>query len=84
MSQSPEVDRRDFIKVTGGAIAATAAIGGASEVAAAQTTKIAFAGSDSLCHGPGWETFNLTLSSNRLGMCKLRNGGNGNRISQQS
>jgi len=60
MNMPEHIDRREFIKVTGGAIAAGAAVsaGLPLEVQAATGESITFSGPDSLCHGPGWETFN--------------------------
>jgi hypothetical protein len=60
MSNDQQIDRRKFIKVTGGAIAATAAVtsGISSEAHAATGKMIKFTGPDSLFHGTGWETLN--------------------------
>lgn len=55
-----QIDRREFIKVTGGAIAVTAAVAGGIPAAAqaASSNTIQFKGPDSLFHGTGWETLN--------------------------
>ncbi len=60
MSHHEEIDRRKFIQVTGGAIAATAAVSAGLPVEARTVNEnvVKFSGPDSLCHGPGWETFN--------------------------
>ncbi|MBG85841.1 MAG: hypothetical protein CMO80_02945 [Verrucomicrobiales bacterium] len=65
MSSTPEnageICRREFLKITGAA-AATAAVMPqlATSKAAVDSMKkvVRFDGPDSLCHGPGWETFN--------------------------
>lgn len=59
MNEQNPIDRRKFLKVTGGTVAATAALSaGLPNVAEAQSNVITFSGPDSLCHGPGWETLN--------------------------
>ena len=60
MSSSNKIDRREFIKVTGGGIVAGAAVSAGLPLSgqAAAGNVIKFAGPDSLYHGPGWETFN--------------------------
>ena len=58
MKNENNVDRRDFLKVSG----AASATGIGFSTCLANTTRAAqipnAAVSDSLCHGPGWETFN--------------------------
>ena len=60
MTQRHKIDRREFMKFTGGTIAAGAAISRVrpSTAVAADPNTVTFAGPDSLCHGPEWESFN--------------------------
>ena len=60
MSNQQRIDRREFIKISGGAVAAGAALsaGSSAPTQAAEASVITFPQKDSLCHGPGWETFN--------------------------
>ena len=58
MNEQIPVDRRKFLKVTGGTVAATAAMSALPNVAQAEPNVFTFKGPDSLCHGPGWETLN--------------------------
>ena len=60
MNNRNEINRREFIQMTGSAIAASGVVsaGFVSESQAANGNKITFSGPDSLSHGSGWETLN--------------------------
>lgn len=60
MTEKEELDRREFIKLTGGAVAAGVVISAdpANSTHAASEDLLMSSGTDSLCHGPEWESFN--------------------------
>ena len=57
MNNRTNLERRDFLKL-GTATAGAAAMGAGTKEASANATRVVLPKTESLCHGPGWETLN--------------------------